>query len=236
MTIAITCTCGRRYKTDEQYAGKKTKCPHCHASILVLFGGAAEADVSIKSPRSSGSPTRSDDAAGGEALIRPPRSRKRSEKPEGPARAAVPARPSKGQEGYELPQSPVPPPPLPATRVSAARPLEIGKDLDEPASPSPTRLTATSPPPPVRPAAKKKAPRREAPSKSGGFFGIEKRGVAAGVLGGLLMMVIAVVWFLLGLAADIIFFYPPILFIIGLFAFLKGIVTGNVAGEKERGR
>ena len=34
-----------------------------------------------------------------------------------------------------------------------------------------------------------------------------------------------------GLFADIIFFYPPILFLIGLFAFLKGLVTGNLSGK-----
>jgi hypothetical protein len=45
------------------------------------------------------------------------------------------------------------------------------------------------------------------------------------------MMTIAVVWFVAGYAAGIIFFYPPILFLIGLFAFLKGILTGNLAGE-----
>jgi len=44
-----------------------------------------------------------------------------------------------------------------------------------------------------------------------------------GVLGGILMMVIAVVWFVVGLAAGRIFFYPPILLIIGFIAFCKGL-------------
>ena len=42
-----------------------------------------------------------------------------------------------------------------------------------------------------------------------------------------LMMVIAVVWFVGGLAADIIFFYPPVLFIVGLVAFFKGLAGGE---------
>lgn len=68
--------------------------------------------------------------------------------------------------------------------------------------------------------------------KRGDFFAAEKKGIKAGVRGGIGMMAIAVVWFVVGLAIGIIFFYPPILFVIGLYAFLKGIVTGNVRGEK----
>jgi hypothetical protein len=47
----------------------------------------------------------------------------------------------------------------------------------------------------------------------------------AGVLGGLLMMVIAVVWFVAGFAAGRIFFYPPILFIIGVVSTVKGMFS-----------
>lgn len=46
--------------------------------------------------------------------------------------------------------------------------------------------------------------------------------------GGIGMMVLAIVWFVGGLFFDIIFFYPPILFIIGLIAFVRGLVNlGN---------
>jgi hypothetical protein len=44
------------------------------------------------------------------------------------------------------------------------------------------------------------------------------------------MMLGAVVWFVGGLFFDIIFFYPPILFVIGLVAFFKGMLSGNVSG------
>jgi hypothetical protein len=47
----------------------------------------------------------------------------------------------------------------------------------------------------------------------------------AGVIGGLLMMVVAVVWFVVGYAGGRIFFYPPILFIIGLVAAGKGLMN-----------
>lgn len=45
--------------------------------------------------------------------------------------------------------------------------------------------------------------------------------------GGLLTMLGATVWFVVGLAANRIFFYPPILFIIGLVAVLKGFFDGE---------
>lgn len=51
------------------------------------------------------------------------------------------------------------------------------------------------------------------------------------VLGGIALMVIAVVWFFGGLAVNIIFFYPPILFIIGLVVLVKGIFAGSLAGR-----
>lgn len=64
-----------------------------------------------------------------------------------------------------------------------------------------------------------------------GFFGAEKRGIDKGVLGGLVMMGIAAAWFFLGLKANRIFFYPPVLFLMGLYAFFKGLMTGNMSGE-----
>lgn len=63
-----------------------------------------------------------------------------------------------------------------------------------------------------------------------GFFTPEKRGLEKGIAGGLVMMAIAVIWFGLGWAAGYIFFYPPVLFVIGLFGTLKGMFAGNVAG------
>lgn len=48
---------------------------------------------------------------------------------------------------------------------------------------------------------------------------------AAGVLGGLLMMAIAIIWFVVGLMNDYIFFYPPVLFVVGIVAIVKGIAS-----------
>lgn len=49
-----------------------------------------------------------------------------------------------------------------------------------------------------------------------------------GFWGGLLAMTVAVLWFVAGLMNDTIYFYPPILFVIGLGAIFKG-----ASGSKE---
>jgi hypothetical protein len=60
-------------------------------------------------------------------------------------------------------------------------------------------------------------------------FSLERKGMQKGVAGGLAMMAIAVVWFVAGWAAGYIFFYPPILFIIGVVACIRG------GGNKKAG-
>ncbi len=72
----------------------------------------------------------------------------------------------------------------------------------------------------------------EAGEVSGGGFAAEQAGIQKGVLGGVAMMVIAAIWFFAGLAADRIFFYPPILFCVGAYGLIKGLSTGNYAGNR----
>ena len=49
----------------------------------------------------------------------------------------------------------------------------------------------------------------------------------AGVGGGILMMIIAVVWFVVAFRNGWIFYYPPILFIVGLIAVSLGIAVAT---------
>lgn len=67
----------------------------------------------------------------------------------------------------------------------------------------------------------------------GGFFGPEKHGISKGVAGGAVMMSIAAIWFFVGLGLGWVFFYPPILFAFGAYAFIKGLVTHNLSGVKN---
>jgi len=76
------------------------------------------------------------------------------------------------------------------------------------------------------PASERESERRDA-------FAPERAGIKAGVVGGIVMIAIAVVWFYLGWQAGFIFFYPPILALIGLVAILKGLLEGNLAGRRR---
>lgn len=105
--------------------------------------------------------------------------------------------------------------------------------------PQPERPPVATPPQnpfadlPSFPPAESMSARAQATSQ-GGSFAPEKAGLRAGVVGGLLMMALAAVWFFGGLAVGYIFFYPPILFIVGLVGLLKGIFDGNLAGGRHR--
>jgi hypothetical protein len=59
--------------------------------------------------------------------------------------------------------------------------------------------------------------RYERPARQESFFD-------GTVIGGVITMLVAVVWFLGGLAAGYIFFYPPVMFVLGLIAVIKGLL------------
>jgi hypothetical protein len=121
-------------------------------------------------------------------------------------------------------------------------PLEV-LPAEPPAAEAPPREAIRAEPPPPEPAPprpsspKRRNPRRDEPRDlpreerkrapavafEEGWFG----SINSGVVGGLLMIIIAVVWFVLGLMADRIFFYPPILLVIGLIAIIKGLFGGD---------
>jgi hypothetical protein len=77
-----------------------------------------------------------------------------------------------------------------------------------------------------RPKKKRKKKRKPPEQQDNSGRSLEGNIINGGVGAGILAMLIAVVWFILGLMNDWIFFYPPILFIIGLVAFIKGL-TGE---------
>lgn len=56
----------------------------------------------------------------------------------------------------------------------------------------------------------------------------------AGIIWGIIMMAGAVVWFVLGYMAGYIFFYPPVLLIIGLIAVFKGIQKQKQLIDEKR--
>jgi hypothetical protein len=59
----------------------------------------------------------------------------------------------------------------------------------------------------------------------------EGGGWDASIVGGIVMMLGAIVWFFGALLLfNVFFIYPPILFVIGLVAFFRGMLSGNVSG------
>ncbi len=98
-----------------------------------------------------------------------------------------------------------PPPPAPS------RP----RGREQPPKPVPLPSVVKTRPGKV-PARKKREPRV---AFEEGWFG----SINSGVIGGILMIVIAVVWFVVGLMGGVIFFYPPILAVIGIIAMFKGL-------------
>jgi hypothetical protein len=74
---------------------------------------------------------------------------------------------------------------------------------------------------PRRPRRRRRPRRAPRPAFGQGGFGTSEAGIA----GGAVMMLIAVVWFFGGLAVGIIFIYPPILFILGIAAMVRGFTS-----------
>jgi LSD1 subclass zinc finger protein len=64
-------------------------------------------------------------------------------------------------------------------------------------------------------------------AKHSGRFGLEKRILSGGVVGGAIAMLIAAAWFSLGLQADRVYFYPPVLFVIGFISLIKGLLKSE---------
>lgn len=75
------------------------------------------------------------------------------------------------------------------------------------------------------PRRKKRKKRRPPERRETSSHGFEGGIINSGVGGGLAAMVIAVVWLVVGLAFGWLFYYPPVLFVVGLIAFIKGLAS-----------
>ncbi|MFL5328902.1 MAG: hypothetical protein ACJ8C4_08290 [Gemmataceae bacterium] len=98
--------------------------------------------------------------------------------------------------------------PRPAARVS---PLPLNRPASSPQPSKPMNLAQLTRPVPPKP------PRRKQRERTKTSFAVNPS-----IVSGILMMLGAVVWFVAGLAAGYIFFYPPILFVLGIGAIIKG--------------
>ena len=204
--IVIPCSeCGSNMSVPNTAAGKKVRCPKCKTVVAIPGGSshssiAAASDVSVAEPQ-------------------PRRARRVSE----PAKSAPP-------------EKPIPPKPR-RTKEKAAPADDDWLDDDASSygagdSEWDSYENATQAPQGLPPRAKKKNTGNSSPTLRG--TGNEApaanarpswSGMNGSVITGILMMVGAVVWFVGGLAFGIIFFKPPVLFVLGFIALVKGIVS-----------
>lgn len=103
---------------------------------------------------------------------------------------------------------------FPASNQIGVQPVALQSSIPPPQVTSPYRSTGTSATKP-----RKRKRRKAAATQTSGNSIFEGE-----IIGGIAMMVGAVVWFVVGLAAGYIFFYPPILFFIGLGTLIKGLI------------
>lgn len=194
--ITFQCSeCTGKLSVPSTGAGKKVKCPKCQSVVSIPAASVQEA-------------------------------------PEKPAPRRVTSSPSTRSAAAEKPQS------TPSSRPKKARRAEpqdnnwveeksddtYGSDNwdsydsynDAPAAMPPKKKgRATS----ARESASRgdayEAPASQARRSSGTNWGVMGTGI--------LMMVGAAVWFVVGLKGDRIFFYPPVLFVLGIISFFKGL-------------
>lgn len=170
MPIAFGCpSCGIEYEVNDQFAGKRTKCPACAESLIV----PAESTL-VRAPAA---PTAS---------------------PEDEAYALL-------SDGAEEPAS------------SGPTPAEARSEAWDPGPAAPRTKSPLTTMPAPKPELKK--------SRKGSERGGRPRiYISPGVMGGIGSMVLAAIWFVAGLAADRIFLYPPIMFVLGFVAVIRGLL------------
>jgi hypothetical protein len=202
--ITFDCPCGKALRVADEHANRRVKCPACG---LVGVIPAPEPQFEVVEP---------DPEPQFEVVEDPPAPRspppvpaKKSastweEDDEDDARGYSLAKKNREEEEDEKPRSKKK---MPNFREGSGR----EDDDDEPRS------------------RKKKKKRRrysERPPQYQDNSGRSLEGniINGGVAAGVLVMFIAVVWFVVGLYCGWVFFYPPVLFIVGLIAFFKGLL------------
>ena len=58
MAISFQCKCGQTFKVADQYAGKRSKCTHCGAMLIVPDAQPPDAKPAVGSPFKSAPPTK----------------------------------------------------------------------------------------------------------------------------------------------------------------------------------
>ncbi len=214
MPILVTCDCGTKLRAKDEQAGKKIRCPSCKEVMLVPTSTSSAVSSSRRDPaedeerpasRKLRYPDREDSEDAGDEDEKPRKKRKSSDK----------VQPTPQSSRYEVDEDED----EDRSRRRKRRDEE-DEDEDRPREKRRSRKDLQ-----LKTNLNDKYLKKTGNPPQGNAFN-------AGVFGGLAMMIIAVVWFVGGLMADILFYYPPVLFIIGLVATIKGAVDGNLTGKR----
>jgi hypothetical protein len=209
MPIPLSCPCGRAFNIKDECGGHKIRCPLCK-SVL-----------SVPLPKKEDEPEEFDlevieDDESEEMELEVIEDDKPEEielevvEDEEEVLEVLPAEPQTRRSAIQA-------------TPSAKRPARLSSSADdERIQASRRRDKEDEPRPKRRPKLWREKARGPAIAFEEGRFGSTKAGIA----GGMLMILIAVVWFVLGLAVNRIFIYPPILFVIGVIAIIKGLAGG----------
>lgn len=118
-----------------------------------------------------------------------------------------------------------------ADEDEAFRVLAEGSESEEeapaPARRDPLPAATTAPPPAPRPTPApqpKRLHRTRSASESESRYQRPRIYISPGVMGGIGSMILGAVWFFLGLAADRIYIFAPVVFFMGLLAVIRGFL------------
>lgn len=208
--ICIDCPqCGKQLMVPTSALGKTGKCPGCQHMFPLQASAAPAASAAppvVRKPPAAAPPLANANADPFGNLS-------------GPDQGVQPM----GQQPFGAPQSPLgaPQSPLGAPQAQLGAPQQFGQQpaFQQPnpglQQPNTSQWAAN----PYASAQAPSAPKQRAKKKS------SDDATPMGQIGfGILMMIGAIVWFVGGLMADIIFFYPPILFVLGLVSMITGFV------------
>ena len=224
--IVIPCSeCGSNMSVPSTAAGKKVRCPKCK-TVVDIPGGSSYA---------------SDDASSGTTSAEPqPRRARRISEPSASSPSAPPAKPTPVAKPASLVK------PAPIAKPAEAKPRRtkeraapadddwLDDDLSSLGSGGDEWDSYGNPyaePQGLPPRGKRKNTGSSTPALRGtgneapAAYSRPSGGTDGSVLTGILMMVGAVVWFFGALALGWIFWYPPVMFVLGFITLVKGIMS-----------
>lgn len=205
MPISFTCTCGKTLQVKDEFAGRRVRCPACNGVATAPAGEPEFEVVDDPAPRRAAAP------------------------PPPPPAKAVPVRANPVERSRDDDWDDEDDRPRKRRRDDDEDDRPRGKRRDEEDDDDRPRKRRDDEEDDDEDRPRKKyKPKKPAKKEQASHFGMEKGILNGGVAGGLLAMLIAVVWCVLGIVLiDRFFFYTPILFVLGLIAFIKGLVGGG---------